>query len=791
MDLKLGSRHSAWYKTSLSCQARSSSVQNIVMAVSQKAAPIPVTHDSEEVRPSRNPVGLQVSKPDPPTRNLVRDANKPFQGLTSNSTPPQGDEDAEPLLHNEREHQEAIQQRVNEFEIKMHKFDENMKELKETMKKLEEELHVKEVKRDRRESKLKSKVAALEKRIAAGGGTVNLDIGESWETFESNLHDLVKKLRPGDMTIEVDYTESELIQQFKVVHDHVHTYETCTSKEEYKKKLQGLLGNFMMKLKSMELWNEKNGFQTDCIVSQVLFFLIANQGYRINGECNICLLCGIEKKYRRNNKDEGDPGSHIFPQSLLEVYREIHCEGAGNFIWNVALSDKFGAGKLTVKLLCQKCESSTSHAERKLRDLYVCILSHLNKRIEVPNEGEWLSLVFANIMFRGLVINVNLMNEIHNGQFGSIESLLTLKQYCMAPESVKPPPLYLSVLPSGPFRPELRDTTYIFDLQLRNPEFATVIDNSFLYTKFDCFHCTLPFGDHSLNFDNVLDSQTVPSISFQLQSPSAVDKSLDCFHYTLPFGDHSLDFDNVLNSKTIPSEEERKSLFPEVLLRRNLKEALQLAEYIISQSPNSKLDHHCKVFIEREPGICPQYSESMDWHIDGVQESYPEVTYSFKEYYDKEELKALVKEAAETSPLKAVVGKDKLQRKIAELQECRRNLKNLQSKFDKKKGELKTARERLHNCEEELNKVKAEKEVEERNRRAAELERDNLKEKHAQKEQEYCDLERRIEQLEKDNQELEHQLNLVTPTQVAEEAEDSMHNGLVRHESIPEPSTND
>ena len=708
------------------------------MAVPQKSAPLPVTNDSEEVRSSRNPVGLQVSKPDLPARNPGRDTSKPFQGLTS---PRQGDEDAEPLSHNEREHQEAIQPRVSEFEIRMHKFDEDMKELKETMRKLEEELYVKETEND----KLKSKVAVLEKRIASSGGMVHLEIGESWETFESNLHDLVKKLRPGDMTIEVDYTESELIQQFKVVRDHVHTYETCISKEEYKKKLQGLLGKFMMKLKSMELWNEKNGFQMDCILSQVLFFLIANQVYRINGECNICPLCGIEKKYRRNNEDEGDPDSHIFPQSLLEVYCEIHCEGAGNFVWDVTLLDKYGAGKLTVKLLCQKCESSASHAERMLRNLYVCILSHPNKRIEVPNEGEWLSLVFANIMFRGLVINVNLMNEIHNGQFGSIESLLTLRRYCVGPESVKPPPLCLSVLPNGPFRPGLRDTTYIFDLQLRNPKFASVIDEGFLYTKFDCFHCTLPFGDHSLNFDN------------------------------------------VLNSKTIPSEEERKRLFPEVLLRRNLKEALQLAEYIISQSPDSKLDHYCKVFI----GICPQYSESMDWHIDGVQESCPEVTYPFKEYYDKEELKALVKEAAQASPLKAIGGQDKLLRKIAKLQEWRCNL---QSKFDKQKQELRTARECLHNCEKELNRVKADKKVEERLRRAAELERDNLKEEHAQKEQEYCDrkgeLERRIEQLEKDNQELEHQLNLVTPTQVEEEEEESMHNGLVRHESIPEPSTN-
>ena len=694
------------------------------MAVSQKAAPLPVNSDSEEVRPSRNPVGLQVSKPDSLASNPVLDTSKPFQS-PSTSTPLHGSDDIQPVSHNEREHQDVNQQRVKGLIRQMKELEETVKELKYGS--------------SRRESFLKSKIAALEKKVEQNDGTtMHLEVNESWATFRNNLYNLFRKLRPGDMTAEADDIDSKLIQEFKIIYDRIHanlghTYQTCIagSEEVYRKELQDLTENFMV-----QLWKGGNVFQTDCVVSQVLFFLIANQVYRINGECNTCPLCGNKKEYRRNYKEEGDPNSHIFPESLLEVYRQVHCEGIGNFIWDMALSDKYGARKLTVKLLCQKCESSDSHAEGKLRDLYVCILSHPNNRIEVPNEREWLSFVFTNIMFRGLVINVNLMNEIRNGRFGSIESLLSLRRYCMESESVKPPPLYLSVLPSGPFRPELSDTTYIFDLQLRNPEFASVIDESFVYTKFDCFHCRLPFGDHSLDFDNVLDS------------------------------------------KTIPSEEERKHLFPQVLLRRNLKEALQLAEYIISRSPNSKLDHHCKVFIEREPGIRPQYSESMDWHKESVQETSSEATYQFKGYKE-EERKALVEEAAQASPLKAVVGQDKLQREIAKLQE--RNC-NLQAELDKKKQELKETRK-------ELDKSVTEKKAAERQRRAAELEKDNLRGMY---EQECRELERRIEQLEKDNQELECQLNLVMPAQVEEEAEESMHNGLVTHEFIPEePTTND
>ena len=390
------------------------------MAVSQKVTPLSVTNDSEEVRPSRNPVGLQVSKPDPLASNHVRDTSKPFQSLTPNSTTSQGSEDTEPFSHDEREHQAAIQQ--SGLETRMMKFDHSMKGLKETMKELEEVVRVREVKGDREVSNLKSKVAALEKRIS-DGGTGRQEISKNWETFKSNLHDLVKKLRPGDITIEADYIDSELIQRFKVVHDHVaETEEVC------REKLQGLLGGFMVQLKSMQLWKEDSGFQTDCNVSQVLFFLIANQVYCIGGNCDICPLCGIKKNYRQNNEDEGDPNSHIFPESLLETYRQVHCDGIRNFIWDMARSEKYGARKLAVKLLCHKCESAASHAERKLRDLYVCILSHPNNRIEVPNEREWLSFVFTNIMFRGLIINVNLMNEIRNGQFGSIRSLLTLRK---------------------------------------------------------------------------------------------------------------------------------------------------------------------------------------------------------------------------------------------------------------------------------------------------------------------------------------------------------------------------
>ena len=164
--------------------------------------------------------------------------------------------------------------------------------------------------------------------------------------------------------------------------------------------------------------------------------------------------CCSKKQDRRNRESEGDPDSHIFPKSLLSTFRQVHCEGAGNFIWDQTQSDTFGEKKLTVKLLCQKCESSASPAERKLRDLYIHILAKPSERIEV--KGNWLLFVLASIMFRGLVCNISLMNELHNGRFEMFKALVTLQRYCNEPQSATLPTLYLDLLPSGPFNPELR-----------------------------------------------------------------------------------------------------------------------------------------------------------------------------------------------------------------------------------------------------------------------------------------------------------------------------------------------
>ena len=526
-----------------------------------------------------------------------------------------------------------LELKVQQLEKKLQQAEKVLDEKNELLKKKENELL-------KVNEQLKNKLALFQK--------TQPQINQGWKAFRMGLGSFFLELRNG--TEETDYIDGELFQDFKAIHDTVYdkngdNYETCMFEEvkHCSDKLQKMMGDFMEKLKSMRLWDESEGFLTDIPDCKVFFLLIVNLLYRVGGKCDICPLCGIKKKYRRNKEGERDPDSHIIPGSCLVVYRDVHCEGEGNFICNLSLSKVHGAKKLTFKLLCHKCESFASHAEQKLRDLYLNILSRPNERIEVPNESEWLTFIFGTIMFRGLVVtgNVDLMNEIRNRRFGSIKALLDLREYCREPQIVKPPPLYLSILPSGPFHPKLRDLTRIVDIQLRNPEFASLIDDGLegaLYIKFDSFHCSLPFVDHSMGSINLSDK----------------------------------------GEKTIPSETERKRLFPELLLKRNFNEIPQLLKEIALLQPDFC---DCEVFIRTLPSISDQ--KTLKWPNESDQES-SETVYQFKEKkgLSKEEVQELIQEAAKASPLKATcIDQDREAKLKKENAQMQRRVRNLQSKL--------------------------------------------------------------------------------------------------------------
>jgi len=179
---------------------------------------------------------------------------------------------------------------------------------------------------------LRNTVASLEQRLYTQNEetSIELEVTESWKTFRESLSTTLKTLGLVEAAAAAD--DSTPIGLFKELHKTVHcylgpNYDTCTSgrEEEYKHSLGEL----------MELWNKKIGDSSQvpsCIMNQLFFYLIANQLYRIGGECKVCPLCFCKKQDRRKSESEGDPDSHIFPKSLLKTYSKVHSEGAGVFI---------------------------------------------------------------------------------------------------------------------------------------------------------------------------------------------------------------------------------------------------------------------------------------------------------------------------------------------------------------------------------------------------------------------------------------------------------------------------
>jgi len=160
-----------------------------------------------------------------------------------------------------------------------------------------------------------------------------------------------------------------------------------------------------------------------------------------------------------------------------------------------------------------------------------------------------------------------------------------------------------------------------------------------------------------------------------------------------------------------------------------LDEAVQLAEYVVSQSPHSQLDRHCKVFISQAPSIRRQYSQSIQWQTTedvGVPSKSP---YQFNERvcYGKPELSELIEKAAEASPLKtARVGQTVHNKENVQLEEQNRKL---QGKVDKKEQELKTVR-KDHEQEKQLRKE--EQKAVECLTRAAQIDKRNLLDREAE-----------------------------------------------------------
>ena len=231
-----------------------------------------------------------------------------------------------------------------------------------------------------------------------------------------------------------------------------------------------------------------------------------------------CILCG-------NSKDKNKPRSHTFPKGLLDTFGDIHAAYGNRYIYNMSgkeVDKPIAPKKMSFPTLCEICEVKASKEEGFLKDVYKQVMS--NDLSITEDEFHKLKHILAVCLFRGALTKINFVEEVilqsdsKSACSGFFATLLELAKYCSETdlEMYKKSPiaskLQLFLLPNSPFIPDNPLLTYVLDYQLRNPMYTSIAFSEgkpFLYTKFDCFHCVLPYAGNC-SFDCIEASKSIP-----------------------------------------------------------------------------------------------------------------------------------------------------------------------------------------------------------------------------------------------------------------------------------------
>jgi hypothetical protein len=306
------------------------------------------------------------------------------------------------------------------------------------------------------------------------------------------------------------------------------------------------------------------------------FHIQANQLFIFGRVIDYCPLCFTVK-------GEHAARSHIFPETLLRAYKAIHCGDAGEFILDSSDGKILGAHALTFPLFCNTCEGNASNEENLLKSVYLQIQSSVT-RLRIKDIHKFKH-VLAILMFRGILLGVNFLEEITRYYFHDfLETFMELQEYCresdvqVYKEKAISKRIHLSLVRNVPFNPNNIDPCYILDLQLRNPEFTSVVvlENAvFFYTKFDCFHCTLPISPKDI-------------ISLNEKS---------CFKCPM-----------IDNFYLLPAPREAVDAFPKLLLDVSLSKMMGLSYSLVALNNSPIISCQCviqKFKIKKwEPRIC-------------------------------------------------------------------------------------------------------------------------------------------------------------------------------------------
>ena len=278
------------------------------------------------------------------------------------------------------------------------------------------------------------------------------------------------------------------------------------------------------------------------------FYIIANRHHRDGKPVLICSLCTCKLSLGYRGE------SHIFPESLLYAYKDIHCRENIDFIWDLSSKKTLRAPSLSVpSMFCQSCEREASKEEKYLKKVYLKIMGSALVRV-TEEESHKLRHILAVILFRGALLGINF--EQLRIQFRYFYNLfIDLRDYCRETDIAKYKILPIAekvdifLLPNTSFSCSNIGLITTLDFQLRNPTFTSLVerlrddqdeddqdgDNVFLYTKFDCFHVKLPIIPEACDLTGCFSDRYKVNGHFYLPPPKAAVKLFpdDLLQYNL------------------------------------------------------------------------------------------------------------------------------------------------------------------------------------------------------------------------------------------------------------------
>ena len=423
------------------------------------------------------------------------------------------------------------------------------------------------------------------------------------------------------------------------------------------------------------LWQHNRGFQFQNAPREIIinFYIQVNQLIIFGKCCEVCLLCTRLKKVQLK--------SHIFPKALLKLYAAIHCKNDQQYLYNISDGKMLGPPGLSFPLFCNDCEVNASAEECLLKNVYLQVQSLDSKsRLTFKDDQivHKLKHVLGILLFRGILLGINFLADIpqrHSVEF--YETFFELRDYCCEKDCKAyqtkeiSKRIHLSLLPNSPFNKCNIDPCYILDLQLRNPEFTSLVKTKgavFLYTKFDCFHCTLSISRSDIH---------------------ALRESCCFFQHAFP------------------NEREGIESFPTLLLDFNLSMLETLAYQLVTLNNSAYMTCKCAIQPLKMKQWDPFSTKSK------VKRDLPIAESAKKEEFetnglDKEEMKAL---ASEKSPFRIYHAKgfDKVyEEEITKATTATDKAKRekLERKFEEKNDMVTTLTEQLKNERKETSELK-------------------------------------------------------------------------------------